>query len=143
MAKCKVDCVSSPTFAKLLRKLSKKYPHIRGDLEAVIPDIGADYMNNCHASRPPKRKLNVEHWKYEFGSTDLRRGPRHSFRLIGVFLEPAEEAKDRTLFLCLVYFKGDKADVTEDEVRDTVAELRLTALQGELTESFPEDQDSN
>jgi len=56
LARCKVDCTSSPTLAKLLRKLRKKYRHIEADLGAVLPDIEADYTYNCNAARPPQEK---------------------------------------------------------------------------------------
>ncbi|MDP9159503.1 MAG: hypothetical protein M3O09_04645 [Acidobacteriota bacterium] len=132
MARCKVDCSSSPTLAKLLRKLRKKYRHIESDLAAVVPEIEADYTRNCNAARPPKRKIGIEHWKYDFGSTDLQRSPRNSFRVIGIFLEGEQEGKERTLYLCIAYFKGDQDDVSEQEVLNAVAELREAITQGDL-----------
>ena len=92
----------------------------------------ADYTYNCNAARPPKRKGTIEYWKYDVGSTDLRRSPRNSFRVVGAFLEPPEEGKERTLYLIIMYFKGDKEDVTEEEVADAVAELREMLTQGEF-----------
>jgi hypothetical protein len=111
LARCKVDYTSSPTLARLLHKLRKKYRHIEDDLAAIVPGIEADYTYNCNAARPPKRKLGIEYWKYDFGSTDLQRSPRNSFRVVGAFLEPEEEGKERTMYLSLAYFKGDQADV--------------------------------
>lgn len=143
MARCKVDCTSSPTLAKLLRKLRKKYRHIEADLGAVLPDIEADYTYNCNAARPPKRKNPIEYWKYDVGSTDLRRSPRNSFRVVGVFLEAEQEGKERTLFLTMIYFKGDKSDVTDEEVSDAVAVLREAITQGDLPDANVPDPDSN
>jgi hypothetical protein len=134
LARCKADSTTSPTLARLLRKLRKKYRHIEGDLAAVIPEIEADYTTACNAARPPKRKLGIEHWKYDFGSTDLQRSPRNSFRVIGIFLEQEAEGKERTMFLSIAYFKGDQADITDEEVKDAVAELRSAILQGDLPE---------
>ena len=143
MARCKVDCTSSPTLAKLLRKLSKKYRHIQSDLAAIVPEIEADYTYNCNANRVPKRNLGLEYWKYDFGSTDLQRSPRNSFRVIGIFLEPEEEGKERTLYLSIAYFKGDKDDVTEQEVLDAVAQLRENMLQEDFPDDSTIDPDSN
>ena len=105
----------------------------------VVPDIERDYSVSCQAARIPKRKLGIEHWKYQFGSTDLRRSPSNSFRVIGVFLKDEEEGRERILYLSLAYFKGDKEDVTDNEVRDAVAELREAITQGDL----PEELDPN
>jgi hypothetical protein len=132
LARCKVDCEKSPSLARLLRRLRKKYRHIEADLATVVSDIEADYTYNCNAARPPKRKGTIEYWKYDVGSTDLRRSPRNSFRVVGAFLEPPEEGKERTLYLIIMYFKGDKEDVTEEEVADAVAELREMLTQGEF-----------
>lgn len=108
---------------------------------AVVPDIAADYTQACNAARPPKRKLGIEYWKYDFGSTDLQRSPRNSFRVIGVFLTPEEAGKERTMYMSIAYFKGDKSDVTEQEVKDAVDELNVVIVQ----EIIPEGpaQDSN
>lgn len=144
MARCKVDCAKSPSLAKLLRRLRKKYRHVESDLAKIVPDIEADYTYNCNAARPPKRKGAIEYWKYDVGSTDLQRSPRNSFRVVGAFLEPEEERKERTLYLILMYFKGDKTDVTEEEVADAVAALREALTQGELqTEPDTPDPNSN
>jgi hypothetical protein len=143
LARCKVDCTSSPTLARLLRKLCKKYRHIEADLALIVPEIEADYTNSCNAARPPKRKIGIEYWKYDFGSTDLRRSPRNSFRVVGVFLEPDDDGKERTLYLSIAYFKGDKDDVTEQEVLDAVAELRNNMLQQDLPEGTNPDPSSS
>ncbi len=110
MATCKVDRTTSPTLASLLKKLKKKYPHIEDDLNEIIPQIEKDYdnPNTCHAGRPPKRKIGIEFWKYYFGSTDLRRPPINSFRVVGIFLEAEEAEKIRTMYLSIVFFKGDQ-----------------------------------
>lgn len=132
MPQCKVDSTSSPTLTKLLKKLRTKFRHVEDDLNEVIPDIAADYTTACNAARPPKRKLEWEHWKYDFGSSDLRRHPRESFRLIGVFLEAEEVAKVRTLYLILAWFKGEKPDVSSEEIRSAVGKLMEAMGQSEL-----------
>lgn len=145
MARCKVDCTTSPTLARLLRKLRKKYRRIEDDLMLIIPDVEADYDNPAtwNAARPPKRKLGIEHWKYDFGSSDLRRSPRNSFRVVGIFLEAPEDGKERTMYLSIAYFKGDQADVTEEEVRKASQDLRDAILQGDLPEEPVIDESSN
>lgn len=141
MARCKVDVTTSPTLAKLLRKLRKKYRHIEQDLMAVVPEIAADYTLACNAARPPKRKLGIEYWKYDFGSTDLQRSPRNSFRVVGIFLGPEEAGKERTMYMSIAYFKGDKSDVTEQEVKGAVDELNVVIIQEDIPEGPA--QDSN
>lgn len=121
----------------MLRKLRKKYRRIEADLGSVVPEIEADYTYNCNAARPPKRRGSIEYWKYDVGSSDLKRSPRNSFRVAGAFLEPEEEGKERILFLILMWFKGDRQDdLTEDEVADAVAKLRTAINQAEFTEDI-------
>jgi hypothetical protein len=131
-----VDRTTSPTLAGLLKKLKKKYPHIEDDLNEVIPQIERDYNNpsTCNGSRPPKRKIDVEFWKYYFGSTDLRRPPINSFRVVGIFLEPEEVGKVRTMYLSIVFFKGDQVDVSSEEVQKAVGRLMEAMNQGDLPE---------
>jgi len=145
LARCKVDCAKSPSLAKILRKLRKKYRHIESDLAKIVRNIEEDYTYNCNAARPPKRKGKIEYWKYDVGSTDLQRSPRNCFRVVGAFLDPEEEGKERTLYLILMWFKGDKQDdISEEEVADAVAKLREVLTQGELQEApEPPDQNSN
>jgi hypothetical protein len=130
-----VDRHTSPTLAKLLRKLRKKYPHIEDDLDGAVAEIAADYTTACNAARPPKRKLEWEFWKYDFGSSDLRRHPRESFRAIGIFLDPEQEGVQRTMFLSIAFFKGDQVDVSNDEVKKAVAALREAICQMELADA--------
>jgi len=139
LARCKIDRTTSPTLAKLLKKLRKKYPHIEDDLLEIIPKIEADYTSACGAARPPKRKLELEWWKYDFGSSDLRRHPRESFRVVGIFLEPEEPDKVRTMFLCIAFFKGDQAEVSSEEVRKAVGRLMETISQHDLPTDDPPD----
>jgi hypothetical protein len=134
LSKCKVDWKTSPTLASLLKKLKKKYPHILDDLIESIPDIETDYTHNCGASRPPKRKVDFEFWKYEFGSSDLRRSPANSFRVIGIFLSPEEAGIERTMYLSIAYWKGDQGDVTTKEVEKAVERLMEAINQGDLPE---------
>jgi hypothetical protein len=142
LPKCKVDSTSAPTLRKLLKKLKKKYRHIEEDLAEVLPDIAADYSTACNAARPPKRKLEWEHWKYDFGSSDLRRHPRDSFRVLGIFLEPEAEARERTMYLTLTWFKGDKSDVTTEEIREAVGKLMEALEQRDLVPDEEEDTSS-
>ncbi len=129
-----MDRTTSPTLAKLLKKLRKKYPHIEDDLNEIIPDIEKDYNNyeTWFASRPPKRKIDIEFWKYYFGSSDLRRPPNNSFRVIGIFLEPEQVGKVRTMYLSIVFFKGDQQDVSSEEVMHAVGRLMEAMNQEEL-----------
>jgi hypothetical protein len=72
-----------------------------------------------------------------FGSSDLRRHPRESFRVIGIFLDPEESGKERTMFLCLVFFKGDQQDVSPEEVRQAVGRLMEAVSQADLPTGEP------
>jgi hypothetical protein len=119
---CTVDSASCPALKRQLKKLEKKYRKIRSDLEESIPEIERDYQSACYPARIPRLKLKYEVWKYSFGSTDLRRHPRDSFRIIGVFLDE-DKGEKRTMIFILCYFKGDKEDVTAEEISKAVQEM--------------------
>jgi hypothetical protein len=125
---CIVDATSCSVFVNEFKRFSKKHHNLREDLERAIQEISSDYKNGAGASRVPRRakagKWPAEVWKYEIGSTDLKRSAKNCFRAIGVF---REEQKDdgavRTLFLVLWYFKGDQAEFDTEELLAAVRKL--------------------
>lgn len=63
---------------------------------------------------------------------------------MGAFLEDEQDGKERTMYFVMMYFKGDKTDVTEAEVEDAVGKLREAITQGDFqTEPEPPDAFSN
>jgi len=74
---CRLDLEKSPTFRRQLRRLLKKYPHLKADLERLRPIIEQDYQcKKAHATRlqmPNQPSVQGKVWKYDLASSDLEK----------------------------------------------------------------------
>jgi len=129
VAPCKVDVTTSKTFSRQLRSLEKKYRKIRTDLEDAVSAIEADHEHNGF-NPVAVRKFGRRVWEYSFGSTDMRKHPRESFRMICAFTEPPTQ----TLYAIICFWKGDQQYATEDEISDGI-ELLIGQLRAPDDES--------
>jgi hypothetical protein len=118
LAQCKIELDASRTFRRNLESLEKKYRHIREDLEDAIAAIEADHEQNAFFP-VALRGFNRRVWKYSFGSRDLRKHPRESFRMICTFLDDMPGV----LYPVLCFWKGSKEDASAQEVKDAVDAL--------------------
>jgi len=122
LTRCRID-LSSPTYLRSLRQLRKKYRNIEDDLAKTFRIIEGDHETpGAHAVSLHGFGRTV--WKYDCRSSDLRKHPRECFRIVAVFLDDNRE----TLYPIILYFKGDKGDTTEKEIKHAMRELR-TALE--------------
>ena len=64
-----------------LKKLERKYPNVRADLDTLLEKIEKDYRHVAHARRL-QGFGDLELWKYRCGSSDQARGSQGGFRLI-------------------------------------------------------------
>jgi hypothetical protein len=122
---CTVD-LSYPAFQKELQHLRKKYPKVVTDLAAHSARIEADYTDpKLHAVRVPMGihgDSTFEVWKYDMGSSDLKRHPRECFRVLYICLDPT--ATPRKLSAFTIYWKGDRSDIRPAEIRKIVDDLQ-------------------
>ena len=119
MPTCRVDHQASPTFSKLLKKLSRDFPHIEEDLVEAFIAIQQDYLHAKHANLIPGVGGAV--LKYRQHSRDIRRGARGSFRIIAYYHAPTN-----TLYPLLVYAKTDREDVPRAEIQNALKEMNDT-----------------
>jgi hypothetical protein len=61
--------------------LKKRYRQIESDLNAMWPKIAQDYTGACSAERMTRFDGNL--YKYRSKSTDMNKGARDGFRIIG------------------------------------------------------------
>jgi mRNA-degrading endonuclease RelE of RelBE toxin-antitoxin system len=108
------------TFQKCVKRLKKKFPHIKEDLSPIIKSL-----QNDPDSGDPIPGWEKKIWKIRVGSTDLKRGKSGGFRVIYLW-GPGQP----NVFLLFTYFKGEKEDVTHKEI-----EALLNKLDKELTQN--------
>lgn len=111
------DVQLTETFQKSIKALKKKSPHAKDDLLGQIKELEKDpSMGDAIPG------WNNEIWKARVASSDVKKGKRGGFRLI--YFWKAGEAK---IYLLFAYFKGQKTDITKNEI-----EILLKKLDQEL-----------
>jgi len=125
LPRCEIDLDACPLFARLLKKLQKKYRRINADLEDVFAEIEKDYETAAGADPIPGWERTV--WKHRCGSRDMKVGRSGGFRIISVVHTDREP---HVLYPILIYAKADTANVSAIEIAEAVKvlERELDAL---------------
>ena len=99
----------TPEFKRNLRKLAKKYRHIRDDIQPIINEIVA-------GETPGDQITGVQHtvFKVRVQNSDAARGKSGGYRMI--YLVNA----DAIVFVTL-YSKSEQADVAATEIRRIIS----------------------
>ena len=66
-----------------LKKLERKYPNVRADLDNLLEKIQRNYRHVAQARRL-QGFGDLELWKYRCGSSDQARGSQGGFRLVAL-----------------------------------------------------------
>ena len=106
------------TFQKSIKALKKKYPRVKHDLLDQINALEKDPTTGDHI--PGWHK---EIWKARVASTDVKKGKRGGFRLIYFWKDGETE-----IYLLVVYFKGEKTDITKKEIDTLLKKLNQTLM---------------
>ena len=61
---------------------------------------------------------NKEIWKIRTASSDVRKGKRGGFRLVYLW-----QSGENTVYMLVVYFKGEKQDISKKEIEKTLKKL--------------------
>jgi mRNA-degrading endonuclease RelE of RelBE toxin-antitoxin system len=107
------EIVFGRTFKENVRRLERRFPHVRADVGAGIrvllndPRLGAVIPRGDGA-----RKLRLS-------SSDLRTGKRGGFRLIYL----VEDDPAPRIYLLLLYAKPDRATVDSAEIKRLLADI--------------------
>ena len=110
-----MNFLPTPTFEKQVKKLAKKYPHIKDDLEAFKNDFIA---GKIQGDRIPGLKREI--YKARWRSTDMRRGKRGGYRII-YHLQP----ENNVVILLIIYAKVTREDISVKEIQDILKQLDL------------------
>jgi mRNA-degrading endonuclease RelE of RelBE toxin-antitoxin system len=101
----------TPEFKRNLRALSRKYRHIRCDLQPVLEQIqfGSLVGNRIAGTGYTVLKVRVR-------NSDVRRGKSGGYRLIYLLKSPTDAV------LITIYSKSEQSDITAGEIRRIVTE---------------------
>jgi len=102
----------TPEFKRNLRALSKKYRHIRSDVQSVIDllQTGDVIGNQVSGTHYTIFKVRVE-------NSDIQKGKRSGYRLIYHLKNPT------SIILVTIYSKLDQADISADQIRYILKEF--------------------
>lgn len=108
----KFEVFFTEPFDKSLRELTKRYRHIKKDVEDVssflenYPDVGIPIPGYSHKV-----------WKIRWKSRDMARGKRGSYRIV-YFWESLEDK----VYLLFIYAKTKRGDITKEELENAIRE---------------------
>ena len=102
--------LSTPPFERELKRLSKKYTSIKGDLSALIillmndPNTGKPLGNNC--------------FKIRMGITSKNRGKSGGARVITYV-----KITDEIIYLLSIYDKADTDSIADNEILSRIKDM--------------------
>ena len=101
------------TFEKSIKVLKKKYRRVKDDITGTIEALEEDPTIG-----DPIPGWNKEIWKVRTASSDVKKGKRGGFRSIYLW-----KSGEITVYLLVVYFKGDMPDVSKKDIEKTLKKL--------------------
>lgn len=107
-----VEIRFTPEFKRNLRALSKRYPHIRSDLEPTLEQLQAGDLVGDRLQR-----VGYTLFKARVRNCDARRSKSGGYRLIYYLQEP------KRLVLITIYSKSEQSDIAAAAVRRIIREF--------------------
>jgi mRNA-degrading endonuclease RelE of RelBE toxin-antitoxin system len=104
---------TTPAFDRAVKRLLKKYRHIKADLLTLLAILGS---NPYAGVAIPGYSHAV--WKIRLASTDMQVGKRSGYRVIY-----AVDVTGNRCVLLYIYVKAEQADVTPAEIERLLADL--------------------
>jgi mRNA-degrading endonuclease RelE of RelBE toxin-antitoxin system len=96
---------AAPVFERDLKRLARRYRHIRQDLEPLI-----EQLENGQTPGDQISGLDYPVYKVRLKNTDARRGKSGGYRVIYYWA-----LYDRTVLLA-IYSKSDQGDISDQEI---------------------------
>jgi len=109
------EIIFTEPFKRKLKKLKKKYPHIKNDLSRVLSD-----MENGESLGYPIPELFNRVYKVRVGSSDMKRGKRGSYRIIHYL-----EDRNSMIYLLTIYGKPKRENIPVKSIIAILKELDL------------------
>jgi mRNA-degrading endonuclease RelE of RelBE toxin-antitoxin system len=106
----------TPEFKRNLKRLAKKYPHIRSDVEPVIKKLE---LGELPGDKIPGTGYVL--FKTRIKNRDITKGKSGGYRMI-YYLKKAD-----TFILVTIYSKSDQADISSDQLRRIILEVEHSA----------------
>jgi mRNA-degrading endonuclease RelE of RelBE toxin-antitoxin system len=99
----------TPEFKRNLRALSKKYRHIRSDVQPVIDQLQA---GEVMGDQVPGTHYTI--FKVRIRNSDIQKGKRSGYRLI------YHVKTSKNIILVIIYSKLNQADISAEQIRHTL-----------------------
>lgn len=112
----KVQSDASKSFGKDVKRLAKRFPNIKRDLQEFYSAIEENYRERCTATPVPKVRHSV--WKYRCRSTDQKREQRGGYRIICCV-----DSSRFLIYPIAIYAKSDQSNITVPEIDTLVKAL--------------------
>jgi mRNA-degrading endonuclease RelE of RelBE toxin-antitoxin system len=93
-------------FQRDLRELSKKYRHIRSDVQAIIEQLQAGELIGDQMAG-----TGYQVFKVRVKNSDLKKGKRAGYRLIYYLKTPT------IIILITIYSKSEQSDILSDKIQ--------------------------
>lgn len=102
----------TPEFKRNLHALSRKYRHIRSDVQPVIEQL---QVGKIVGNQVPGIRYTI--FKVRVRNSDIQKGKRSGYRLIYYVKTPTN------IILVTIYSKLDQSDVSTKEIKRIIAEF--------------------
>ena len=102
----------TPEFKRNIRHLSKKYWHIKSDVQPVIEDLEAGKSLGDQI-----KGVNYTVYKVRVKNTDIKKGKRAGYRLI-YYIKPTSK-----IVLVTIYSKTEQGDIAADMICRIIEEF--------------------
>jgi mRNA-degrading endonuclease RelE of RelBE toxin-antitoxin system len=101
-------------FKQDIRELSKKYRHIRSDLQTTLEEIAQGNLigNQISGVGYPVFKVRIK-------NSDINKGKSGGYRLI-YYIQSSE-----VIIMITIYSKSDQADISTKEIREIIADYKI------------------
>ena len=106
-----VEIAIAPRFQKNLKKLSKRYRHIRSDIEPLIEQLKSGRLPGDQIVG-----LDLVLFKVRVKNSDIQKGKSAGYRAIYYVKTPHQ------VILITIYSKSDQTDVEVSELREILSE---------------------
>ena len=108
----RIDIYYTKEFKRNIRKLSRKYRHIKSDVQSVINDLK---RNNTPGDKIPNIGYTV--YKMRVKNSDISKGKRSGYRLIYYIKLKSE------IILVTIYSKSEQGDIPLDKLKKIINEF--------------------
>ncbi len=118
-------------FKRNLRTLSKKYRHIRSDVQPIVEQLQAGELPG---NRIPG--INDIVFKVRVKNSDIKKGKSAGYRLIYYVLMPT------AIFLMSIYAKSEQVDISVEQILQIISQLNDATIPEEIQDEEDSDRPS-